>query len=134
MFKGIHLQQLKTEKLDHLKVFFSQDFLGNGLTKEFKLTGMDNAVFKNAIWDVSRLLITLPLFCHRPDGGRLYDSKILMKRKVVNVESITFDGVVNLNYFPLKKAKFCISYFYQLERADVLEHYRMINLDQSNLT
>ncbi|GAG35609.1 unnamed protein product [marine sediment metagenome] len=128
MFKGIHFQQLKTERLDHLNVLFSQNFLGNGLTKQFKLTGTDNAVFKNGVWNASRILITSPVFCHKPDGSRVYDSKILLKREVINVESITLDGVVSLDYFPQKGAKFCISYFYQLERADLLEHYKIINL------
>jgi hypothetical protein len=104
-------------------VVFKENFTGNGAAKTFTLTGaVQNATWKNGVWDIKKVLRTKTASVTNSSGGGLYDSAIYIYRDRINVVSISAAGLVTLDYIPRAEA-FSIYYWYQPARNDILETY-----------
>ncbi len=104
-------------------VVFRENFTGNGTAKTFTLTGViQNATWKNGIWDIKKVLRTKTASVTNSSGGGLYDSAVYLYRDRISVVSISAAGLVTLDYIPRAEV-FSIYYWYQPARNDVLDTY-----------
>ena len=103
------------------KVVFRQEFIGDGSTVTFTLTGTNNATFSSGSWNSANILTTMPFHVTSISAKKLWDSNNVFTRHRIEVIS---GGVnVTLNYAPKNSEHFYIWYWYELAENDVLSDY-----------